>query len=65
VGRQNLRLRINQEKYSIKVESYRDLVFKFKAMDEKTNLNNLYTTMNVRGVKGDDYISNEEEDDKI
>ncbi len=65
MGRQNLRLRINQEKYSIKVESYRDLVFKFKAMDEKTNLNNLYTTMNVRGVKGDDYISNEEEDDKI
>jgi hypothetical protein len=34
-------------------------------MDEKTNLNKLYTTMNVRGVKGDDYISNEEEDDKI
>lgn len=41
------------------------MVFKFKAMDEKKNLNNLYTTMNVRGVKGDDYISNEEEDDKI
>jgi hypothetical protein len=34
-------------------------------MDEKTNLDNLYTTMNVRGVKGVDYISNEEEDEKI
>ncbi len=65
MGRQNPRLKNNQEKYSIKVWNYKDLVFKFKAMDEKKSFNNLYTTMNMRGVKGDDYISNEEEDDKI